>query len=118
VAHRITFWRPKPEVDVWSPARRPLGETILETCRRGNLSDLLQDFPAKAFLDRLALAFSGSRFDDGGVLHWTDEIDNGLVAKAYQQHVEVRSFDAKDDDMEQLFLIADEFACEHYDWGN
>jgi len=52
------------------------------------------------------------------VLHWTDEIDNGLVAKAYQQHVEVRSFDAKDDDMEQLFLIADEFACEHYDWGN
>jgi hypothetical protein len=118
MAHRIVFWKPKAGINVWLPANRPLGERILDMVRRGKQSDLLQDFPATAFLSRLALGFPGSRFDDEGLLHWTDELDNGFVAKACRQHVEVCSFDAEDDHIGRVFQIAEKFACEHYDWGN
>ena len=111
MAHRIIFWKPKSGIEVWLPASRPLGESILDTIRRGEPSTLLQPFQATAFLNLLSLGFPGSRFDDEGRLHWTDELDNGFVAHAYKQHVELCLFDAEDADIAKVFRIATEIDC-------
>jgi hypothetical protein len=90
----------------------------LQEVRHGENSNLLQPFPTGVFLTRLASSFRGARLDANGLLHWTDELDNGFVARAYPQHVEVCLFDVADDDFDRVFEIADEFGANHYDWGN
>jgi hypothetical protein len=118
MAHRIFFWKPKNGVNVWLPAIRPLGETLREELRNGRESNLLDAFPAAGFLAQLQVAFDGSRTDDKGYLHWTDELDNGFVAHSGPQFVEVCLFDVDDEAMDKLIETAEQFGCEHYDWGN
>jgi len=118
LAYRIIFWCPRNGVDVWRPAKQPLGEAIREVVLRGNHSELLEPFPAEEMLLYLATAFPQSRTNETGKLQWNNELDNGFVALAGPQFVEMVSFDLADEDLDKIFTIAERFGCQHYDWGS
>lgn len=118
MAYRVIFWRPRRGINVWLPPAHPLGESIRMEVLAGRVSDQLDNFPAQEMFQRLKSVFSDSRMDEGGYLHWRDEIDNGFIARFGEQFLEVCSFDVADEDLEKIFSIAEEFICEHYDWGN
>jgi hypothetical protein len=118
MAYRVIFWLPKDAADVMLPATQPLGEKIRAEVLSGQHSEFLQDFPAQEMLEKLQHAFNGSHLDAQGRLHWSDEIDNGFVIRCGEQYVEVCAFDLSENDLDKIFFIAEEFSCEHYDWGN
>ena len=118
MAHRVIFWCPRSGIDVWLPANRPLGETIREVVLSGSNSEFLGPFPAEEMLQCLATAFPQSRTDKDGKLHWSDECNNGFVACAGRQFVEVGLFDLAEENLNTIFTVAEGLGCEHYDWGN
>src|SRR5262245_21170834 len=105
MAYRVIFWRPRQGINVWLPPAQPLGEAIRKEVLGGRLSDLLDSFPAQEMFQRLKSVFSDSRMDEGGDLHWSDEIDNGFVARFGEQFLEVCSFDVAEDDLEKIFSV-------------
>ena len=118
MAYRVIFWRPRHGINVWLPPTEPLGESIRKEVLGGRPSDLLDSFQTQEMFQRLKSVFSDSRIDEGGYLHWSDEIDNGFVARFGEQFLEVCAFDAAEEDLEKIFSVAAEFTCEHHDWGN
>jgi hypothetical protein len=118
MAYRVLFWKPNADVDVWLPAHQPLGEGIRNTVLGGQTSDQLSLIAAPEFMERLRESFVGSRFEDNRKLYWSDELENGFVARYGDQFVEVCAFDLQDDDIDRIFDVASEFGCDHYDWGN
>jgi hypothetical protein len=118
MAYRVIFWRPKTGVSVLLPPTQPLGEAIRAEVFGNGHSELLEAFPSQAMFARLRTEFAGSRVDEKGYLHWSDDLDNGLVVRCGDQFVELCSFDLSDVDLERVFAVADDFPCEHYDWGN
>ena len=67
---------------------------------------------------QLKTEFSQNRIDERGYLHWSDDLGNGFVARCGDQFIEVCSFHLTDEDLHKVFSIAEDFECEHYDWGN
>ena len=118
MAYRVIFWRPRSGVNVWLPADRPLGEVIRSELLAGRSSEHLDCFAAQDMFQRLKSVFSEAYTDEKGSLHWSDDIDNGFVARHGEQFVEVCAFDLADEDIDRVLAVADEFALEHYDWGN
>lgn len=118
MAYSVIFWRPRSGINVWLPAGQPLGEAIRTETLAGRLSECLDRFPADAMFRQLESAFPEARRDQDGHLAWSDELENGFVARYGEQFVSVCSFDLADDDLDRIFTIADEFGCDHYDWGN
>jgi hypothetical protein len=118
MAYRVIFWRPRSGVNVWLPADRPLGDVIRSELLAGRTSEHLDRFPTQEMFQRLRNVFPGAHTDEKGSLHWSDDIDNGFVANHGEQFVEVCAFDLADEELERVFAVAEEFACEHYDLGN
>ena len=117
--HRIMFWRPRSEIEVWLPAKHPLGEDIRADVLAGRHSVHLEPFPASAELfQRLQQAFPGSHMNEYGQLVWSDPLDNGFVASRGDQYVTVGCFELEEEDFDRVFEIAGEFDCSHYDGGN
>jgi len=78
MAYRVIFWR---------------RQTIRAEVLSGGHSELHDDFQAKEMFAKLRSEFAESRVDENGVLHWSDDIDNGLVVRCGDQFVKVCSFD-------------------------
>jgi hypothetical protein len=116
MAYRVIFWQPRAKINVWLPTSRPLGKAIRDEVLNGRLSEFLDRFPSQEMFHRLKNAFPQSRMDEAGYLHWSDDIDNGFVARYGEQFVEVCSFDLADEDLDNIFSVAEEFKCQHYDW--
>lgn len=118
MAHRIIFWKPKPEVNVWLPPDSPLGEEIQKNVTNGKHSELLENISSKELFNFLQEKFENTRIDENGLLHWSDDLENGFVASIGPQFLEVCCFDLEEDDFDTIFEIVEVFNCDHYDWGN